>query len=575
MPQCWRRHYLIAVWCLVRLGCVRYSSPPVGSQQMRLLAAVFGAFICGCSPAVVAPPPPATDWLVAAGPPAASYVAKRCWKYTPDAPLCGLEIGNGLVARRFVTSPAFGTVDFVLNATARFGGTQSMFRATTPEGAIVLDGTTYTIGGLEQARTFLAYANRSEFQLQPPSARGRALWGATSTFLYVNHSVGRPTGAAAGLQPFPWTPGRRGSPPNLQWPPKGVTLAVDFRPESWTAHRDFVLTMTYEVYDGLPLVAKSMALRHRPAAALPSPPTADTAVAAAAPLGASDAPICGPNPGGRMVNHSCPKPPCGQYPYFGLQCAALTDCGICSNEHACLCCPDLAGPSCCRPVAAGHSCNSTGGNSSSSIAGWRVLGGKLGSAPSPRYLGLCLTNDNSTSTAQAVYTHAATSVSATLSGWGAAGAEALRQPQQPQPQLQPQQHGMPAGGGVLLGLAAAAVELPFARDKLDYWCYWMFGSGDIYIGQFGSAPANVGSAHDSGTTMSMQLETTGSHTGQIAVMSNGVALAWLPKAKKTTGLHPTIETLSYAPGHDYPYPCSIQPASGSPRCGKLLFCAIS
>ena len=51
-----------------------------------------------------------------------------------------------------------------------------MFRAVTPEGSVTLDGSTYLIGGLEQSlvrgEAFLAYANRSEFDLQSTSARG-------------------------------------------------------------------------------------------------------------------------------------------------------------------------------------------------------------------------------------------------------------------------------------------------------------------------------------------------------------------------------------------------------------------
>lgn len=41
-----------------------------------------------------------------------------CWS---DG-LCGIELRNGLVSRRFVTSPAFGTVDLLLNTTRDRGG---------------------------------------------------------------------------------------------------------------------------------------------------------------------------------------------------------------------------------------------------------------------------------------------------------------------------------------------------------------------------------------------------------------------------------------------------------------------
>ena len=68
------------------------------------------------------------DWLVTAATPEPSYVRPSCWNYSRGPALCGIEIGNGLVARRFVTSPAFGTIDFIVNATARHGGRYSSAR---------------------------------------------------------------------------------------------------------------------------------------------------------------------------------------------------------------------------------------------------------------------------------------------------------------------------------------------------------------------------------------------------------------------------------------------------------------
>ncbi len=47
--------------------------------------------------------------------------------------VCGIELRNGLITRRFVTSPGFGTVDYLLNATASLGGLQSFFRTVKPE----------------------------------------------------------------------------------------------------------------------------------------------------------------------------------------------------------------------------------------------------------------------------------------------------------------------------------------------------------------------------------------------------------------------------------------------------------
>ena len=54
---------------------------------------------------------------------------------------------------------AFGTIDWVLNATTTRGGAQSMFRAVMPEGQLTLDNTTFDIGGLSQVSTFREFSH--------------------------------------------------------------------------------------------------------------------------------------------------------------------------------------------------------------------------------------------------------------------------------------------------------------------------------------------------------------------------------------------------------------------------------
>lgn len=81
------------------------------------------------------------DWLVQpAGFPAS--VVETCWDYpTPSGePMCGLELSNGLISRRFTLTPDFGTIDYVLNATTPYGGAQSMFRAVKPEAIVSING---------------------------------------------------------------------------------------------------------------------------------------------------------------------------------------------------------------------------------------------------------------------------------------------------------------------------------------------------------------------------------------------------------------------------------------------------
>lgn len=184
------------------------------------------------------------DWLIKkVG--VSSHVVDRCWQYA-DKQLCGVEISNGLISRRFVTSPAFGTIDYILNASTPFGGEQSMFRTVKPEAQITLNGTAYNVGGLTLHTPFLtkfhAYCNRSDFNLDIDK----------SAFHYVSHSVSSP------VAPFAWTPGTRYSP-KYAWPPKGKTLIVKFVHPS-NDLSNFELNIYYEIYDNIPLLAKWMTL---------------------------------------------------------------------------------------------------------------------------------------------------------------------------------------------------------------------------------------------------------------------------------------------------------------------------
>ena len=183
------------------------------------------------------------DWLIK--PPTAKATFKReCWpeyKIAGQAP-CGFALANGLTSRRFVLSPAFGTVDWILNSTIEYGGERSMFRAVAPEATLRLDGTNFVVGGLRSTSTFRAYCNRTTFF---DSLSGPA--NVSTTFAYKTHRVGVPKA------PFPWTPGTRGSSPNAAWPPKGVAVEVDFVAP---ALPHLLLTMHYELYDGIPLLSK-------------------------------------------------------------------------------------------------------------------------------------------------------------------------------------------------------------------------------------------------------------------------------------------------------------------------------
>jgi hypothetical protein len=183
------------------------------------------------------------DWLVEK-PVTVSYVREDCWS---DG-ICGLEIGNGLVARRFALAPSFGTVDYIANKTASRGGEQSMFRAVMPEGFVTLNNVEYKIGGLQQTDTFRAYTNRT-------SLKSVLIANHSNAFQYISHAVSEP------VAPFAWTPGSRHSPTEFEWPPKGKTLSVTFKLENKGQYiseklSGLELVVFYEIYDGVPLLNK-------------------------------------------------------------------------------------------------------------------------------------------------------------------------------------------------------------------------------------------------------------------------------------------------------------------------------
>ena len=153
-----------------------------------------------------------------------------------------LVLTNGLVTRRFATIPEFGTVDLRLNATTKYGGDQSLFRATKPEGIVVLSGKEYFVGGLWQADGFRAYSNRTSMMLGKNS----------SAFTCVNYTTSAPEA------PFSWTPGTRHSPKTYPWPPQGVKLTLHYTPPPGAPNVN--IAVHYQVINGIPLIEKWMTI---------------------------------------------------------------------------------------------------------------------------------------------------------------------------------------------------------------------------------------------------------------------------------------------------------------------------
>lgn len=148
-----------------------------------------------------------------------------------------LSLGNGLVQRVFKTAPNLACVSLQnLNNSAEY------VRAVTPEAGLTIGGVRWEIGGLrgQVDRSFLSPTWLGQFSTS------------TNSFRFVRHRVGQPEAR------FPWQP--RFGAPAAPWPPKGVRLDFEFEPPSQPelppAIAGLRVVVHYELYDGLPVIAK-------------------------------------------------------------------------------------------------------------------------------------------------------------------------------------------------------------------------------------------------------------------------------------------------------------------------------
>ncbi|MEZ5045070.1 MAG: alpha-galactosidase [Saprospiraceae bacterium] len=140
-----------------------------------------------------------------------------------------ITLSNGLIRRTFRLSPNAATIGFenLING-------QTILRGVKPEAEISLNGQHYQVGGL-LGQTNLAFLKEDWIA---------ALSKDTAALSLENISIG-PTEA-----PFEWKAVRHHAK-GATWPPKGVHLSMDY-----SLPMAGKLTVHYELYDGLPVIAK-------------------------------------------------------------------------------------------------------------------------------------------------------------------------------------------------------------------------------------------------------------------------------------------------------------------------------
>ena len=178
----------------------------------------------------------ATDWLIDPSP----------YKARVDVSKDGqqLELSNGLLRRVIRLQPNAATV-----ALDNLATDESLLRGVKPEAIVELDGHRYEIGGLKGQPNYAFLRPEWIGQLQADPAG----------FRLVGYAVGKP------LERMAWKRARHHAP-DVQWPPAGVTLRLDFaEPASTnaTAAPQLLISVHYELYDGLPCYSKWITVSNR------------------------------------------------------------------------------------------------------------------------------------------------------------------------------------------------------------------------------------------------------------------------------------------------------------------------
>lgn len=150
-----------------------------------------------------------------------------------------LIISNGLLSRSFYLGPNLATVSLDL-----LSSDQNLLRGIKAEAEISINGKQYEVGGLKGQKN---YAYLDEAWLPELEANPEALE-------FIGFSQRK---AEA---PFEWKRVRHHDT-KLNWPPKGVQVQMNYTLPEASGER-WSLSVFYELYDGIPLMAKWIQLRN-------------------------------------------------------------------------------------------------------------------------------------------------------------------------------------------------------------------------------------------------------------------------------------------------------------------------
>jgi hypothetical protein len=171
------------------------------------------------------------DWLIDAS----SFTARI---RVQDGEPTVLHLENGLVRRSFRLAPNAATTDF-----RNLVSGEAILRAVRPEASLVIDGTSYDIGGLK-GQAEQGYLLGSWLP---------AMSGDPGAFRFRSYET------APIQERFPWK--RKRVAEDRPWPPPGITLTLRFDPPASLPDGPRVLVV-YELYDGIPLLSKRLVVEN-------------------------------------------------------------------------------------------------------------------------------------------------------------------------------------------------------------------------------------------------------------------------------------------------------------------------
>jgi len=187
---------------------------------------LIGLFLAGPAPADSKTP----DWLVTDVRTPVTAAVSNGGK--------DLVLGNGLIRRTFRLGPNAATVAYDNLMTG-----DSLLRGVKPEAAVEIDGRKYDIGGLvgQVEYAYLRPEWVDSFTADPDALQ------------FAGYEVGK---TEARLR---WS--RKRYSDNLPWPPPGTSLKLRFEPPAGRLP-GVTATVCYEMYEGIPLLAKWLEIRN-------------------------------------------------------------------------------------------------------------------------------------------------------------------------------------------------------------------------------------------------------------------------------------------------------------------------